>query len=74
MSGEEAGPDFPPLLLYSIPFPPPLALILVGEEPPHPQPIRQSSGQPPGVVLKMLTLSLHLSLLSCKLGTVTPTS
>ena len=36
MSGEEDRPDFPPLLLYSIPFPPPLALILVGEEPPTP--------------------------------------
>ena len=77
LSGEEGGPDFPPPLLYSIPFPLPPGLdpCRGGAPPlPDPQPIRQSSEQPPGVELKMLTLSLHLSLLSCKLGTVTPTS
>ncbi|XP_057569826.1 uncharacterized protein LOC130839607 [Hippopotamus amphibius kiboko] len=65
-------PDFPPLL-YSTSFPPPLCLDPCGGG--GLLSVRRGrSEQPPGVALKMLTLSLHLSFLSCKLGTVTPTS
>lgn len=62
---------FPSQCSIPSPFPPCLALIFVGEEGSPPQSVlRVSSGQLPGAALKIHTLSLHLSFLSYKLGTV----
>lgn len=58
-------------VLYSIPLPtmPGLDLCRGGRLPPQ-SVLRVSSGQLPGAALKIHTLSLHLSFLSYKLGTV----